>query len=544
MPLAHGCCDRTRCPTFNAFAHTNVQVSTQVPAANCCATADHAMADQRPHRGTTGTLLLGVMTDPVHVAWRSLMRLRMESAPRSIRFAFVLGDLSACPASVRASLGCGTSESAARPLEQCTALRDEHARHSDLVHVPMARECTAPGQPVAEKTLAWYRLASHSLQRNGWIGKIDDDTFPNMRVLGLDLAAVHDQRQFAFYGRLRWRLWSRALSQACGPFVDAPASIEPWSRRAYQTLASYASTSTTPSSSATTTSDLCASGHDEPIGPFLYADGSYHMMTAALARSAFPLGARHMLRSPRANSSAWNHEDVGIGYLIHTHAHSRHLPVAYYALQSRHIHRFPTSPRRTTPPSLDTDLDAIRRRVWHPNSGPRHPCAVLAHNVRTAIHLDQAATAFSHSAASITSKEAFNCFDCSEWGWSTEALRANADYLPPTHTISTRSSEGGDQSTNGLTFGGLPPHATCCQKAPDVDLANMSSTGCCLDTRPEGYFAGRCKVFAAQGACSTNPWYVRNCIVACGVCSICPGHPASSAYARLYSARRVHGRGL
>lgn len=109
----------------------------------------------------------------------------------------------------------------------CSAIEREQQLHSDLVALPLAQDCSS--RAVAQKTFHWYRYASASTSAL-WLGKMDDDSFPNLEKLArdvltmdmigqeIDSAERKSAQFFAYYGVMRWRLWSSRSLSACGPF--------------------------------------------------------------------------------------------------------------------------------------------------------------------------------------------------------------------------------------------------------------------------------------------------------------------------------------
>ena len=89
-------------------------------------------------------------------------------------------------------------------------------------HVPDRARSSSP------QTLEWYVAATYLFPTAAWVGKIDDDSalnFPrlqrdllNMEAIGrgCGMAQLH-----AYYGALRWRLWSLAWRSGCGTVFGA-----------------------------------------------------------------------------------------------------------------------------------------------------------------------------------------------------------------------------------------------------------------------------------------------------------------------------------
>ena len=78
----------------------------------------------------------------------------------------------------------------------------------------MARDCGG-GRAVAEKTFEWYREASRNMFAK-WVGKLDDDSLPNLWWLARDVTQMNAYgHMYAYYGVLRWRVWSHRFRHAC-----------------------------------------------------------------------------------------------------------------------------------------------------------------------------------------------------------------------------------------------------------------------------------------------------------------------------------------
>jgi hypothetical protein len=75
---------------------------------------------------------------------------------------------------------------------------------------------------------------------------------------------------YAYYGMFRWRLWKPGEFRACGHHIMEVAGESVGSRQAYRKAVRFR-----------------LLGNRSCVGPFLFADGSFHMMTAALARAVF-----------------------------------------------------------------------------------------------------------------------------------------------------------------------------------------------------------------------------------------------------------------
>ncbi|KAL1510753.1 hypothetical protein AB1Y20_007040 [Prymnesium parvum] len=367
------------------------------------------------------TFLLGVMTDPTLIAWRGLLRdaLRAQLSPADstspprlrLRLLFVMGSVRDC--AWRESFGCAH---ASHPLN-CSALREEAARHADILVLARARECRRKGQAVAEKSFEWYR---HAARRGGWVGKMDDDSMPRLARLAADVLRM-DARVgggFGYYGRMRWRLWNASHRLAAGVRpLDAVSS-------AAEGTAAFGRVA------RSRRREAGAGAREEHaggvVGPFPYADGALHVMSAALAAAVF--NGRHAAElsrewyeegwvSPLADG-AWNHEDVGLGYLVAAETHAQKAVTTYFSLRDHHVSSFAskhswmsdplkTGPQPATPPAKQKPAEV-------------GPLVTFIHSVRNHRALVKSALALRQTAGTnellADESDAFECLHCSQWG--------------------------------------------------------------------------------------------------------------------------------
>eukprot|EP00322_Chrysochromulina_rotalis_P014669 CAMPEP_0115833186 /NCGR_PEP_ID=MMETSP0287-20121206/3042_1 /TAXON_ID=412157 /ORGANISM="Chrysochromulina rotalis, Strain UIO044" /LENGTH=415 /DNA_ID=CAMNT_0003286591 /DNA_START=107 /DNA_END=1351 /DNA_ORIENTATION=+ len=389
-------------------------------------------------------LLLGVMTDPALEVWRGLLReaLRepLESSKNRLAVRYVIGNLQSCPPTSLAKLGCSNGNTSAL---ECSRLKQEQRVNFDLWALQHARDCTSHGNPVAEKTFEWYREASvHTSAR--WIGKFDDDTLPNIWELFRDVQRMeskmvslqNDKRTgpFAYYGVMGWRVWSRRFRRACfGPVVNTRAGPNGRSQLALYNIKRAMQQAADPTSNRTVisrTKGYCGAGMQN--GPYPYADGMLHILSAPLARAVFRTtmadefasgqwrtGASH----PFAESE-WHHEDVGIGYLIFAFAVKERAPLAYFALQGEHEHTFgeprgPHSKLMSAPSRME-----IRRRRRHPQNRTEIQCSTtVSHKLFRARLIFDVAHAYRarekqrEIGSSAPFPDMFACTRCDEWKW-------------------------------------------------------------------------------------------------------------------------------
>jgi hypothetical protein len=185
----------------------------------------------------------------------------------------------------------------------------------------------------------------------------------------------------------------------------------------------------------------CLTNHtpcrEEVVGPFPFADGVMHMMSASLAHAVFVRGSvGHALARewrdgwvhPHADGP-WNHEDAGVGSLVYRQGIAGRLRLHYFTRQERHVHvmasrsRGPNSSWMVAP---EWPVKASRRirELKH-----LQPTTVVVHNVRNSRRLRDITDAFLNfevNASGIGMPVGFSCGNCSEWGWSHTAATVPA----------------------------------------------------------------------------------------------------------------------
>lgn len=443
---------------------------SQTSCAMCASTSDAA---------PPALLTLGVMTNPSLGTWRNLVRKVMykplSSLNGSISVRFVIGGrLHQCREQVAAKLGCPNRTVA--PL-MCTKLSRELIAYSDLWVLTYARECGARKEAVAEKAFEWYREAS-SLQggvNSRWIGKLDDDTFPNLWLL------AHDVRQmdvtlrtkqggertrdvYAYYGVMGWRVWSHRHRHACfGPVVGIRAGPNGGTRwglwNIYRAIASAWNATKADSHKVKDVDD--AAGHCDSkshSGPYPYADGMLNIMSAPLARAVFSSAAANELargawRDGAAHPLAehdWNHEDVGIGYLVFAVSASDAIHTSYFALQREHERVYSSAAKQLRSSLMATPSDAeVQRHSRHPKVKADVACTVtVAHDVRRARLLLDTEHTFRvrelHRAKhDVPYPYSFVCGDCANtWSWD-RATAAGGQAVQPSRGFVCCHKHGG-----------------------------------------------------------------------------------------------------
>ena len=236
---------------------------------------------------TNHVLLLGTLTTP----HGSQLRTRIRRMPTAIGV------------SVRFVLG-----------HDCfSRLELEAHTHGDLVGLNVS-ECSLPAderkQMLSAKVFAWFRYAATQPFR--WYGKTDDDTLVSLPKLRHDLLAAEDAsgcrrghgrcRIHAFYGAMRWRLFSMERWKPCGSFTEVGPPDPP------------------PDELQPTAS--C-------IGPFPYADGSLYVVSAPLAQRAWVGETAQRLAAARPG---WS-EDIRSGFVVFAESVAQRLPTIWLSVR-------------------------------------------------------------------------------------------------------------------------------------------------------------------------------------------------------------------
>lgn len=225
-------------------------------------------------------LLVGIISAPFNFDRRAWIRTHVRHHEQH-RFAFVIGTLSV---SYRTDL---------------QLLVDAEARDfGDIVRVN-----ASDGMRTSNvlKTFAWWRHAIELGDEFDYIAKTDDDTLYSSRRVLNDLSAA-PRRERAYYGAMRWRLFSGKDRDVCQPFV--PNSLGQRALvRAHR--------------------KECA----DPIGPFLYADGVFEALSVSLARDLVKGGAfaNASLLSPSSRA-----EDPFLGMVLYERFARRGAPRVFY----------------------------------------------------------------------------------------------------------------------------------------------------------------------------------------------------------------------
>ncbi len=375
---------------------------TPMPTPTPCAAADESVAaDARlsaaPRAGfrRRRLLLLGVISGPSNFDRRAWLRKHYGAmGALGVRVEFVLG--AGCP----------------RDGDDGLLVEAEARRYGDVT-VLDAPDCSVTA--VAQKTLAWYALASRPRRLGAnltasrrphawyaWIGKTDDDSLIDLRKLSAEIlaaertalaAGAYDRSRLGaerlaagtkcagaerragpeprpglhgYLGTMRWRLWDVRARGGCGAFVQKPAQHTP------------------------DASLRCAAEGRPPrcVGPFPYADGAMHAMTRRLATRVFhgelarsfarPASARGCAPPPARGRrwapqpARWTHEDVGVGLLLFEASARQRLPTFYFG----------------SPPPKDPAPSTARCARLPSTSPPPPPAAGLAHGYHSQPWLD------------------------------------------------------------------------------------------------------------------------------------------------------------
>ena len=114
------------------------------------------------------------------------------------------------------------------------------------------------------------------------------------------------------------------------------------------------------------------------LGPFVYSDGSFELLSKLLARAAFaPTARRWHTQFQRLSESGSTAEDPLVGAVVYEESVKQQLPTVFYALRPWRHNRFWVDLRE---PSTLPDATTLSVRVCHP---PRHTwaCSLAAQAV-------------------------------------------------------------------------------------------------------------------------------------------------------------------
>ena len=411
----------------------------------------------------SGAIVFGVICSPDGFERRTRLRADFALARRkflpALEWRFVVGRVGGCAAAVLRALGCGSVGTAGA----CARLQREQLIHGDLELLAHARDCEGKSS-VAPKTLEWYIRAVRLFPSAAWVGKIDDDSAVNFRRLRrdvLDMEAIGRQcgsaELHAYYGTLRWRLWSLAWRSGCGS-VFAASTV---GRQARRPLA-WLDEETLPSGRCNSTV--------LPLGPFPYADGALHLVSYPLARAVFAPGgsARSTLDDfmgadgrqtwGRSDGRLWTQEDVGIGFLVYAESLVRRLPTFYFSLSTAHYKR------------IGGEVYRDVRRKGFVGAFKR---AVVAHKIFDAMVHNYTMRAFDQFPLDV---DAFYCQSCTAaWGW------AEVDRLSPDTLLERGAPAPTRVASSEQAFG-------CCEKSAlnrgmmeRIDGVDQMARGCFRD---------------------------------------------------------------
>ena len=173
---------------------------------------------------------------------------------------------------------------------------------------------------VAEKSLAWLIAAAHQFPHTAFVAKADDDTLVNVNGLLGDLWAMQKMQAkiglFAYYGTLRWRLWHpRSANGACGSRSDGAFPQGSLVRQLRKEASQ---------------GGICFGAR----GPYPFTDGALSVYSLSLLNSVIHTAAAKLFEARRYRNwtSAWVHEDAGIGFLVYNATVEQQLRTAYISL--------------------------------------------------------------------------------------------------------------------------------------------------------------------------------------------------------------------
>jgi hypothetical protein len=181
-------------------------------------------------------------------------------------------------------------------------------------------------------------------------------------------------------------------------------------------------------------------------GPFAYADGSLHVLSADLVRVVFSGEAATELAGSWGSTTgssghgascrrAWCHEDVGIGQLVFHESAMHGLNTTFFALRSDRARQMAALKRWLHfPPSM-------LRTGLHPENISAD--VVVAHNVRHEAFLGVLSEAYKRTRGSVENgKGRFECGTCQQqWGWARAQLRARGGAVSGVATRTLRCCE-------------------------------------------------------------------------------------------------------
>lgn len=297
-------------------------------------------------------------------------------------------------------------------------LDEEHRVYGDLHRFKHAKDGFRSAHVI--KTYEWYIYAKGLDTR--WVAKADDDTLWNVPLLLAELRLLTGKHAHAYHGVMRWRWYSTVDSAVCGAFVEHGPPKPP------------------PAARVATSVAKCGGGGTAGggvLGPFVYSDGSFELLSTPLARAAFAPTARRWHRQFLGMSKrGWTAEDPLVGALVYEESVRQQLPTAFYALRPWRHSRFWVDLReaRTLP-----DATILGARSPTPRLSRLGPCvctfaaqAVPSLEVPSIIptvpagaprvQLDArkgvgGALLALRNGANASSYVQYDCGKCSEWGW-------------------------------------------------------------------------------------------------------------------------------
>ena len=167
--------------------------------------------------GTTDALRLvvGVMSRPPNIEQRVAVRSSWGLESAAVLACFLVGEqVKRTPRSPwdkhRAAEQAepdGGPRGELSPLPEAEAIRQEHAKHGDVLMLPGSAEIHAGGTS-GLKTLTWWKHVTAHMPNAEWVGKADDDTLINVPRLFDRLPRAADVSPRALFGTIKWGCYS------------------------------------------------------------------------------------------------------------------------------------------------------------------------------------------------------------------------------------------------------------------------------------------------------------------------------------------------
>ena len=301
-------------------------------------------------------VVIGVMTAPLNFDRRAWLR-KHAPAASELLVRYVLGQ-------------CMQNR-----LDMLYLIDEEERVYGDLHRLTNASDGSRSSHVV--KTYEWFRYAMGL--DTVWVAKTDDDTLWNVPLLMLEARAMGAQHAYAYNGVMRWRWYDALAHDVCGKFVDTgPPAVPPW-RIAPQT-------------------EQCrgaASG--QVVGPYIYADGSFELLTTPLARAVFSprRWQKQFHGMMRRGSRA---EDPLVGSVVYEESRRQSLPTAFLSLKGWKHNKFWVDLRdmRTMPDASTASVHRVYNSMLAKMAADRFAAPLQAGRNAT---------------------PGFDCGPCKRWQW-------------------------------------------------------------------------------------------------------------------------------